>query len=343
MTTSLAGRRSSGFSLVELMISLTLGLLLTLGLMEIFASSNQSYEALAQSAQQIENGRYAIQTIENDLKHAGYYGEYGFVPAAAAGLPDPCEQTDMAALRNALPFHVQGYDAPGASPLACVDNANFMPGTDVIVVRRASTVPSALASLLTNEIYMQANADSDDAANPVLALGQHSADFSLLKKDGATSAEIRKFLTRIYFVSPCSRPASGTTCTAAADGGRPIPTLKRLELALNPGSGSLEWRLESIAEGIENLQIDYGMDGSGDGVPDGALVTVAAAAADWSNVAAAQVHVLARNPKMTPGHADTKTYNLGVGGAVTPGGAFRRHVFTAQVRLVNPASRREQP
>ena len=65
------------------MVTLTLGLFLTLGLVQLYASSNESYDALSQAAQQIENGRYAIEVIENDLKHAGYYGQYGF--AAAAG------------------------------------------------------------------------------------------------------------------------------------------------------------------------------------------------------------------------------------------------------------------
>jgi type IV pilus assembly protein PilW len=332
-----------GFTLVELMITLALGLFLTLGLVQMFATSNESYEALSQAAQQIENGRHAVQTIENDLKHAGYYGEYGFAGSAGAVLPNPCESADLTAVRDALPFYMQGYDAPGASPLTCIDNANVVPGTDILVIRRVSTFTTAPAALLVNELYMQANADSINSLNPVLDLGHNAAAFSLLRKDGVSPAEIRKFLVRIYFVSPCSMPAAGTACTAAADGGRPLPTLKRLDLALNPLSGNLEMRMESIAEGIENLQFDYGVDTNGDGVPDGPFRTMPATVEDWGNIATTQIHVLARNLKVTPGHADTKTYNLGVAGAIAPGGNFRRHVFTSQVRLVNPAGRREEP
>jgi type IV pilus assembly protein PilW len=332
-----------GFTLVELMVTLTLGLFIALGLVQVFATSNESYDSLSQAAQQIENGRYAVQTIENDLRHAGYYGEYGFAGAAGSTLPDPCELADLTALKGALPFYVQGYDAPAGSPLACLDNANVVPGTDILVVRRVSTMTTAPAGLVANEIYLQAIADSTNALNPVLGLGHNAADFALLRKNGATPAEIRKYMVRIYFVSPCSVPAAGTVCGADADGGRPIPTLKRLEVAVNPGSGNLEMRMESIAEGIENLQIDYGVDTTGDGVPDGEPRSIPALVEDWSNVAAAQVHVLARNLKVTPGHTDTKTYGLGVATTVTPGGNFRRHVFTTQVRLVNPAGRREEP
>lgn len=335
--------RASGFTLVELMITLTLGLFLTLGLVHVFATSNESYDALSQSAQQIENGRYAIQTLRSDLQHGGYYGEFGFAAAAAAPFPNPCELVNLVAIRNALPFYIQGYDAPAGSPLACLDDANVVPGTDIVVIRRVSTVVTPPGARVVNELYMQANADSTEAANPIIARGQDAAAFALLRKDGATPAEIRKFMVRIYFVSPCSMPAVGTVCSAEADGGRPIPTLKRLDLAVNPASGDLELRMESIAEGIESLQVDYGIDANGDGVPDGPLVTLPATAEAWGNVTIAQLHVLARNVRMTPGHQDTKTYDLGLGGAVTPEGNFRRHVFTAQVRLVNPAGRREEP
>jgi type IV pilus assembly protein PilW len=334
-------RKTFGFTLVELMITLAIGMFLTLGLVQVFATSNESYEALSQAAQQIENGRHAVETLRSDLQHAGYYGEYGFAPAAAAPLPNPCELANLAVIRDALPFYIQGYDAPAVSPIPCLDNANIVAGTDVLVIRRASTAVTAPAARVVNELYMQAIADSNSSANPIIARGQDA--FPLLKKDGVTPAENRKYMVRIYFVSPCSMPAAGTVCSAAADGGRPIPTLKRLDLAVNPASGNLEMRMESIAEGIESLQIDYGVDTTGDGVPDGALLTVPATVAAWGNVTTAHLHVLARNVRATPGQVDAKTYDLGVGGTVTPGGSFRRHVFSAQVRLVNPAGRREEP
>ena len=227
--------------------------------------------------------------------------------------------------------------------MTCLDSANVVPGTDIVVIRRVSTAVTAPAARVVNELYMQANADSTESANPVIARGQDAAAFTLLRKDGATPAEIRKLMVRIYFVSPCSMPAAGTVCSEEADGGRPIPTLKRLDLAVNPATGDLEMRTESIAEGIESLQVDYGIDADGDGVPDGPAVTRPASAEVWGDVVTAQLHVLARNVRSTPGHQDTKSYNLGVSGSVTPGGDFRRHVFTAHVRLVNPAGRREEP
>ncbi|RPI41306.1 MAG: prepilin-type N-terminal cleavage/methylation domain-containing protein, partial [Betaproteobacteria bacterium] len=60
-------RSSLGFTLVELMVTLAMGLFLAFGLIRVFASSNESYYALSQAAEQIENGRYAIETIKKDL------------------------------------------------------------------------------------------------------------------------------------------------------------------------------------------------------------------------------------------------------------------------------------
>jgi len=340
--------RSRGFTLVELMVALAIGMLMSFGLIRVFANSSETYQALSQSAQQIENGRYAIQTVSDDLRLAGYYGEYVFADPAGAVLPDPCTLTP-ATMRAALNFYVQAWNNVAVSPVTCIDDADIVPGTDVLVVRRANTI-LPVGALVANEVYLQANSDSNDPANanPILALG--SGAFTLFKKDGVTAAEIRKYHVHIYFVSPCNVPSGSANCTAAADGGRPIPTLKRMSIAFDAATGALGRIVEPIAEGIESLQIDYGVDTNGDGMPDGNFLAVPATVPAWSDVMSAQVYVLARTPEQTIGVPDTKTYNLGTFGVATPGvttgvaaGRFRRHVFTSHVRLVNPAGRRETP
>ena len=348
MKTSKKIRSSLGFTLVELMVTLAMGLFLAFGLIRVFASSNESYFALSQAAEQIENGRYALQTIRTDLTHAGYYGEYAFANSAPTPtvLPDPCVITNPATtMRDALPFYIQGYNAPATSPISCIDDNNHLDGTDILVIRRVNTGLASLGALTGTDIYMQAIADPSSTTNPVLNTGADPTVFNLLKKDGITAAEVRKYIVRIYYVSPCSVPASGTVCGADADGGRPIPTLKRLDMAVNPTTNALEWRNETIAEGIENLQIDYGIDtlpaGLTDGVTDSFVTSPGVV--NWTDVVTAQVYLLARNVKPSGGFTDTKTYNMGLAGNVTPGGNFHRHAFTAQVRLVNPAQRREAP
>ncbi|MBA2350653.1 MAG: PilW family protein [Burkholderiales bacterium] len=166
---------------------------------------------------------------------------------------------------------------------------------------------------------------------------------------------IRKYHVHVYFIAPCSAPnGGGTSCTGAGDdNGRPIPTLKRLELT-SDGANTL-FRIVPLVEGIENLQLEYGLDVTpaasptnptglpGDGAPDDAYLA-SPADADWGNVVAARVFLLARNTESTAGYTDAKSYQLGTTTApAVPGGNFKRHAYTAEVRLVNPSSRREIP
>jgi type IV pilus assembly protein PilW len=57
----------------------------------------------------------------------------------------------------------------------------------------------------------------------------------------------------------------------------------------------------------------------------------------------ARVCLLARNLSTTAGYTDAKTYTLGNGvtvGAFSDG--YKRHVYTAVIRLMNPAGAREK-
>jgi type IV pilus assembly protein PilW len=337
--------RQRGLNMVELMVALAIGLFLLVGLVGVFASSNRAYLELNRSAQQIENGRFAVQILSDDLAIAGYYGRYYSSLAAPASLPDPCTTSPASALRTATPLVVQGYNAPGSSPITgCLAAADHVAGTDILVLRRADAQETAVASLAASEVYIQTNADPNNLSNPVVALGSGGgAAFPLTDRDGSTKSRIRKYHVHIYYVAPCSVPAGGgTTCTGAADdGGAPIPTLKRMELIGASGIAANDWRVVPLVEGIENFQVDYGLDADGDGVHDGAYTADPATVASWMNVVTVRLNVLARNLEATSGYTDAKVYDMGVAGTVTPGGAFKRHVYNSVVRIVNPSSRRE--
>ena len=331
--------RQTGVSLIELMIGITIGLFLLIGVVSVFSNSNRVYSELNQASQQIENGRFAVQILADDVGHAGFYGRYYGSLTPPGTLPNPCDLT-VSNLRAATAYPIQGYNAPGSSPITgCLAAANHLAGTDILVVRRADSTVTASGSLDANEVYIQANADPNQGTNPIIALGV-AANFTLVNRDPLVLAPIRKYHIHIYFISPCSVPAGGgSVCTGAADdGGRPTPTLKRLEL--KQVGGALGWEITPLVEGIENLQVDYGMDTDGDGAPNGAYLVTPAAVADWQNVVAVRLNVLARNLEPS-GVTDTKQYDMGVVGLVTPGGNYKRHVYNAVVRIVNPSARRE--
>lgn len=67
-------KRQQGLSIVELMVALTLGLILTAGLVQIFASNRQGFELTQASARVQEAGRISVEIISQSLRNAGYWG-----------------------------------------------------------------------------------------------------------------------------------------------------------------------------------------------------------------------------------------------------------------------------
>jgi type IV pilus assembly protein PilW len=150
----------AGFTLIELMIAITISLLIMLALITVFVNISRSNAEMARTNAQIENGRFAMQILQNDIVHAGFWGTYvpqfddlssratptpttdalnGSVPTA---VPDPCLgfTTPWTAeyKGNLLGIPVQGYDtAPAGCPAAVISNQQ--PNTDIIVVRHADT------------------------------------------------------------------------------------------------------------------------------------------------------------------------------------------------------------
>src|SRR5690606_31968447 len=114
-----------------------------------------------------ENGRYAMNVIYEDLRHAGFFGYLYDLGTPPSSLPDPCETGSLTNLQAAIAVPVQGYAAADFSTRADVSStscddkglltaANLAPGSDVLVIRRAETgvftgTPTA------NDVYIQTN------------------------------------------------------------------------------------------------------------------------------------------------------------------------------------------
>lgn len=332
-------QRQTGLSLIELMISITIGLLLVAGVTALISQQSSNRSELDKSGRQIENGRYALTLLEDDIQHAGFYGQYGLALPALAAFPDPCSLV-LADIDASLAMPLQGYASPTTvpSPLsACLSDANHLTGTDILVVRRleADDVLPTIATAVAGQVYVQAT-----PVAKVTASGTNTAPFTLTRKDGVTPAELRKYVEHIYFISPCNAFAPGATaCSASADGGKPVPTLKRLELTTV--GNATAFTIVPLVDGIENMHFDYGVDTVGMGTPSLPFVNVPGIVG-WPNVMEVQVNLLARNVDKTAGYTDGRKFNLGVSGSVGPfTDNYKRHVYTANVRATNPGGRRE--
>ena len=286
-------KHTVGLSLIELMVALAISSMLMLGLASSFKTSSDAQRALEKAGMLIENGRYAVNLVTDDLRHAGYYGYFFDLGDPPAVLQDPCETATLANMKTAIGMPLQGYTAPSITDRITLaaykatwdttttcDNkdfftdANLAPGSDVVVVRRADTqiftgVP------VDNEIYTQANnrelnilagndaagtVDSTDPSSKTVDNQDQTAQ-NMRKYPTVTGsdwADTRKYHVHVYFVAPCSI-GSGTNgvCQSGDDD---IPTLKRLELTSVSGATTMD--LVPLVEGIEYLKMEYGIDTS---------------------------------------------------------------------------------
>ncbi|WP_242443040.1 PilW family protein [Pseudomonas sp. LFM046] len=355
----------SGFSLIELMVAVTVSLLMMAAILKLFVDVARTNTEMEKTNAQIENGRFAIQLIADDLYHGGFWN--GYIPqfddltatAVPADLPDavpePClaySSWDATYKTRIMGISLQTYDAvpPGCSTVV----QNKKDGTDVVVVRHAE-----------NCIPGVANCEADDAAKVYFQFSRCSSVSPyayVLSKSGFTLqrrsclatelAEKRKFVSNIYFV-------------------RDDNTLMRAEFTGGGGSG---WNVQPIVDGVEGLIVELGVDSvsdsgaavnytqavtwanplnkvsptnRGDGVPDGDFIRCTTASAcnvsQLVNVVAARIYLLVRSTETSSGHSDSKTYNLGATSAGPFNDGFKRHVYTTTVRLNNVAGRRETP
>ncbi len=332
-------QRQTGFSLIEVMVALTLGLMMLAGLVTLVVNTSKNYGEVDKASQQMEGGRFALDLLSFDLKHAGFYGDLASpaVVGLPAAMPDACSRVP-ATIEGALQLAVQGEDSPGATGLGCVNNHRA--GTDILVIRRtAATVGQDINALTAGQLYLQSLPIPPIGGDAVVVdIASGNADdltrFPLQRpatntNPGPTPGEIRQLRTDIYYVSRCSSAACADT----------LPTLMRVELQVI--GGALSWNTVPLVEGVENMQIDYWVDNDGDSIGD-VVVTDPGSLLNWSRVVGAQISLLVRNIEPTMGYTDNqKTYNLGLTAIAAPGDAYRRHVYTTSVRLENPAARLE--
>lgn len=360
-------RTQSGLSLVELLIAMALGLVLIVGLGNVYLNSSRASKELQKAGQQIENGRYALEILTNDLRHAGFFGALGVFSAPAVA-SDPCS-TANAALQESINLPLQVFRAadlasrPDLSTTTCaaglLANSNLAVGSDVIVIRRADTNALAVGDTAkAGEVYVQANsivANIQFGANVAItaaSMADGVTAATIKKKDGS-AATIRKFHVHVYFVAPCRKGSgAGGACTNTDD---TIPTLKMLALQINPASAALEMMLVPLVAGIEVVKAELGIDDTpsavnqltglpGDGIVD--TYSAAPSLVQMGNAVSARVFILARNTEATADYVDQKSYQLGSVTALVKAATndkFKRHLFPGEVLLSNLAGRKEIP
>lgn len=352
----LSGRRGShrssiGLSLVELMVSVSIGMVIVAALAVLFANNSRSRNETERAGRRFDNGRYALEVLRGDIQNAGYFAEFDPRQIALPTVkPDPCT-SDSAGLATALGLHVQGADDVASNALPCLSDLKVE--TDLILLRRSSGCADGApdcTSLASGDIAFQASSCNNATelgsatVTDYFALSSSATDLIKTKKNCTTVADVRRLLVRIYYIASSDKPGDG------------IPTLKRAELT---GAG---WTAVSLVQGIEDMQIEYGLDSNANGTvsvytpsPDayqGCTATTAPTCVQhWASAITVKVVLLSRNLDRSADHVDTKTYVLGrnrdgVGGAsgtdkrVGPlNDSYKRSVFQEVIRFENVGGR----
>ncbi len=177
----------SGIGLIELMIAITIGLVITAALGALFLGINRTNQEMAKANSQIESGRFAIQLLQNDITHAGFWGDFapqfddlsfslqpGDVPNA---VPDPCLAYSTPwtpdNVTNLIGITVQAYGDTPPAGTGCVTNlaTNKKADTDLLVVRHAETCVPGEANCeadTAGKLYFQSSQCEQEISSKVL-------------------------------------------------------------------------------------------------------------------------------------------------------------------------------
>jgi len=311
-------------TLIELTVAMAIGLFLIGGALYVYSQSRSTYRSSDSLARLQESARFALDTIEPDIRLARYWGLNSeparvTVPAGIAVTCDGADASwalDLAAAVEALDddFALLGCPSFNDAPRA---------GSDVLIVRHAEPWQAGVAPVLNAErLQVQSTLARGQLFNngidPGLGVG--------------TDASINNVTINAYYVSNESSfdPA--------------LPSLRRLSLGPNE-----EFDDEEVIPGIENLQVQLGVDTDRDGDVDRyvdgdhpLLNPAAAGFAPQGQVIAVRIWMLVGIPADDQAWIDEQTYgtpdadagDLVAGSADYPA-AFRRLQISKTIFLNN--------
>lgn len=280
--------RARGLSLIELMIAMVIGLVLMLGVTQIFIASRAASRLSEGAARTQENARFALDFLQRDLRMAGHFGcvndqahlvkntgDVGYHLGISSGSGDPQD----------FSVPVQGYEAAGTAPGATLtlgrawsaaqsvpkSVANLkpapLPGSDILVLRLMSPEGAVVTGI--------------SVAAGATTLTISSDGMARLKANAAGTPTV-------FGVADCTRadvfPATISGSTVKVDKvdlsnysiNNAMTMLYRADgmayyIASNPNGEPALYRArangaggyadgEELVEGIENMQFLYGLD-----------------------------------------------------------------------------------
>ncbi|KAJ8741050.1 PilW family protein [Aeromonas veronii] len=322
---------SRGFTLVEWLVAMLLGLFLLAGVFTVFVMSRSSSEDAFDQGELQENGRLAIRLISQDIKWAGFFGAYtgqstqvGSSLSLSTGstilsASDCLDERSVGSLPSPL-GPIRGLwvsrvsASKGLSGFTCIDANDRVANSDVISIKRLVGRPiPASEGLDTNRFYMATNSQEarvikGSETRPLFGANNES--------------QIWEYQHYIYYLSQ-------------EDG---IPVLRKRYLTVNGGSSLIGG---AMAEGVEHMILMFGIDDSviPDGHIDRYLSADQIAAQSWNEgrVLGVRLFLLIRAAKESARYKNNNTYQLGNLPPIKGNGdGYRRLLLESSIALRNP-------
>lgn len=373
-------KSSRGFTLVEMLVAMSVSLILLLGVSQIFSSNKRSQRVTEGLSRVQENARFAMKKISIDMRRAGYVGCAGdniqnhldqtdpnYDPdlfdytKGTAGWeytggsnPSKTEPGEAYTLSTIVTGGVEGAagkwqnnNATGL-PGSLIDRV--VPGSDIIVMKwmgddltnlqlqnavnpNSASIQTALAhGIDSGTVLVISDCSGGDVFQHIAAGNakslQRGKAAGLLSPGNATpnttdwahaypqGATLNAFTSRAYYIG---RGTSGE------------PSL--FSITYNQASTLAGISTEEIAEGIENMQVLYGIDTNADLLAE--KYVTAEEVGDHSNVVNLKVGLIARSPSDAKTTSSSRNINL-LGATINiPTDQRLRFVFTTTVKLRN--------
>lgn len=319
--------KQSGMSLVELMIALVIGLLLSAALITIYVSNKKVFWDSESAAILQENNRFVLKLIVNDLRMAGFYGQmdYKFIDNKTTGFSNGhCkrgESYDLSGggysggISTEYEYSVPVWAVEAGEQIpSCLSGLDVDPNTDILLVKHTRKKRLASGeSTSSNKTYIITGhlpQSGNFLAEHVDGTGDTSLETKLSAAGEFENGFIWEYVYHAYYVY---KPA-----------GSVYSQLKRIKLEKDGWSSP-----ETVAEGVEDLHFIFGVHDSS--VAGSGMVTryysasEVSSAGKWQDVVSATIYLRGRSTMSDVSYYDEKTYSYGKRADFTPSGTEARY------------------
>ena len=334
------GKHQLGLSLVEVLVALVISLFLLTGIVQVYLANRTSYTFSEAISRAQENGRFALDTMTQDLRGAGFFGCAIFDPA------------DTSTLVNNLNPAGAGYDAAihdfiGQGIIQGTEN-DGLNGSDSITLRGAKPDQVTIHppyNVTTSATIQVTTNDSIQSGDIVMVSNCQGADiFQVTAKGGGAPGQ----QTIVHTTGGASSPGNYNPDSCGGGSAQCLSqtygsdsTMFELQavtysIAVGASGEPALWRSENgtnveLIEGIEQMQILYGIDTDADNFANQYVVSTAVA--DMLTVMSVRLMLLVRSDSDGVTE-DAQVYNYN-GVSTTAADQRLRQVFSTTIALRN--------